>query len=201
MRRSRRSRPVSMLGAFLIEVGTMLAFVALAQPTWTRNIIEQVTTSPAATSVVTSTGASTAAMFDAVVNTPQSNIPQAVALQPTLAHQTLRPTLPQQAALPHVSAPALLNIPAPAWSNTAWDNSARSSASPQRAIVNNSAVNNVNSSQGWQPSVTSSSSPPWSDTAERVAQANWSASRLPAAEARYAPQYPVYPPSNWSNSY
>lgn len=206
MRRSRRSKPVSMLGAFLIEVGTMLAFIALAQPTWTRNIIEQVTTSPAVTTDVTSIGASTATIFNAVANTPQS-----ASLQPTLIHQTLRPTLPQQVALPQVSAPALLNNPTPAWSNTAWnntpwDNSAGSSATPQRSIVNsgavnNGAVNNVISSQGWQPSVASSTSPPWSDATERVAQASWSASRLPAAEVRYAPQYPVYPPSNWSNSY
>lgn len=41
-RRSRRSKPINMLGAFLIEAGTMLAIVALAQPTWTRSLIEQI---------------------------------------------------------------------------------------------------------------------------------------------------------------
>ncbi len=40
-RRSRRNKPINMLGAFLVEAGTMLAIVALAQPTWTRNLIEQ----------------------------------------------------------------------------------------------------------------------------------------------------------------
>lgn len=41
-RRSRRSKPINMLGAFLVEAGTMLAIVALAQPTWTSNLIEQI---------------------------------------------------------------------------------------------------------------------------------------------------------------
>ena len=186
--RSRRSKSVSMLGAFMIEAGTMLAFIALAQPTWTRNFIEQVTVSPAATSVSTSgTDA-----FNAV-----SNIPQSAALQPTLTYQTLRPTLPQQVALPQISAPALLNVPAPLERNTTWNNNPTS----HRYVVNNTAVNNNNSPQGWQPSATSSPSPPWPDTTARVAQASWSASSLPAAEYRYAPQAPVYPPSNWSNSY
>lgn len=40
-RRSRRSKPINMLGAFLVEAGTMLAIVALAQPTWTSKLIEQ----------------------------------------------------------------------------------------------------------------------------------------------------------------
>ncbi|MEZ6149453.1 MAG: hypothetical protein R3C09_04960 [Pirellulaceae bacterium] len=187
-RRSFRSKRVSLLGAFLIEAGTMLAFIALAQPTWTHNVIEQVTTSPAATSVSTSgTDA-----FNAV-----SNIPQSAALQPTLAYQTLRPTPPQQVALPQVSAPALLNVPAPLESNTAWNDNPTS----HRSVVNNTAVNNNSSPQGWQPSATTSPSPPWPDATQRVAQANWSTSSLPAAEYRYAPQSHVYPPSNWSNSY
>ncbi|MCA9159445.1 MAG: hypothetical protein KDA72_14015, partial [Planctomycetales bacterium] len=62
-------------------------------------------------------------------------------------------------------------------------------------------VNNNNSPQGWRPSATASASPPWPDTTERVAQASWSTQSPPAAEYRYAPQAPVYPPSNWSNSY
>jgi hypothetical protein len=191
-RRSFRSKRVSLLGAFLIEAGTMLAFIALAQPTWTHNVIEQVTTSPAATSVTTSgTDA-----FNAVANIAQ-NIPQSAALQPTLTYQTLRPTLPQQVALPQVSAPALLNVPAPLESNTAWNDNPTS----HRSVVNNTAVNNNSSPQGWQPSATTSPSPPWPDTTDRVAQANWSAQSLPAAEYRYAPQAPVYPPSNWSNNY
>lgn len=187
-RRSRRSKPFRMLGALLIEVGTVLAFIALAQPTWTRSFIAQVTGSPVATSVPTSgTDA-----FNAV-----ANIPQSAALQPTLTYQTLRPTLPQPVALPQVNAPALLNVPAPLGSNTAWN------ANPisHRSVVNNTAVNNNNSPHGWQPSITASTSPPWPDTTDRVAQASWSASRLPAAEVRYAQQVPIYPPSNWSNSY
>lgn len=59
-RRSRRSRPINMLGAFIVEAGTMLAIVALAQPTWTRNLIEQI--SPA------SQASASSAQVDSVVS-------------------------------------------------------------------------------------------------------------------------------------
>lgn len=169
-RRSRRSKPFSMLGAFLIEAGTMLAFIALAQPTWTRSLIEQVTNAPVATST-------SSAATHAVANIPQS-------------------TELQQAALSPLTAPTLLDASVSAWSNSATDNTATNNAAR-----NNFAANNNTNPQGWQPSSTTSYSPPWSDTTERVAQANWSSSRLSAAEVRYAPQVPVYPPSNWSSSY
>ncbi len=42
MRRSRRrSKPVSVFGALLIEVGTVVAIIAIAQPTWTSGLLEQ----------------------------------------------------------------------------------------------------------------------------------------------------------------
>jgi len=41
-RRSRRGKPLHLMGAVLIEVGTMIAIVAVAQPTWTSGWIEQV---------------------------------------------------------------------------------------------------------------------------------------------------------------
>ncbi|MEZ6074943.1 MAG: hypothetical protein R3C56_04470 [Pirellulaceae bacterium] len=186
-RRSFRSKRVSLLGAFLIEAGTMLAFIALAQPTWTRNFIEQVTVSPAATSVSTSgTDA-----FNAV-----SNIPQSAALQPTLAYQTLRPTPPQQVALPQVSAPALLNVPAPLESNTAWNDDPTS----HRYVVNNTAVNNNSSPQaGAFGNIFTFTAVARCDPGDGSSQlVNVESS---AAEYRYAPQSHVYPPSNWSNSY
>ncbi len=209
--RSRRSKSVSMLGAFMIEAGTMLAFIALAQPTWTRNLIEQVTTSPAPTSA--------SSTFNAV-----ANIPQATSLQPAQsqefvsqpfvaelaesfggpAHQALRPALLQPATQLALTAPSQLNNPTPAWSNAGWNNGAGNDTAVHSSAFNNSAVNNYSSPQSWQPTsapTITSPSPPWSDTTERVAQASWSAPRLPASEVRYAPQVPVYPPSNWSNSY
>lgn len=68
-RRSRRNKPINMLGAFLVEVGAMLVIVALAQPTWTRNLIEQI--SPASLTSVSSAPAdpviSNAEVFPAAV--------------------------------------------------------------------------------------------------------------------------------------
>ncbi|MEO8271335.1 MAG: hypothetical protein ABI557_16555, partial [Aureliella sp.] len=83
MRRSRRSKPVSMLGAFLIEAGTMLAIIALAQPTWTRNLIEQVTALPVATLALPS---------NAFAPNLAASMPQSTSQQPMLIHQALRPT-------------------------------------------------------------------------------------------------------------
>ncbi len=42
MSRRRRKQPVSLLTAVLVEVGTLIGMVAVAQPTWTRGIIESV---------------------------------------------------------------------------------------------------------------------------------------------------------------
>ncbi len=68
-RRSRRNRPINMLGAFLIEAGTMLAIVGLAQPTWTRNLIEQFSSAPQVSvkSVPVETVISNAGVFPATV--------------------------------------------------------------------------------------------------------------------------------------
>ncbi len=41
-RSRRRSKPVSLFGALLIEVGTVVAIIAIAQPTWTSKLIEHV---------------------------------------------------------------------------------------------------------------------------------------------------------------
>ncbi len=189
--RSRRSKSVSMLGAFMIEAGTMLAFIALAQPTWTRNLIEQVTTSPAPTSA--------SSTFNAVANIPQSLMPQSTELQSALSHQTLRPALSQpfvaelaksfggpsqqslrpalsqQASQSPLTTPSLLNAPAPVLSNSAWNNGAGNDTAVHSSAFNNSAVNNYSSPQSWQPTsapTITSPSPPWSDTTERVAQAS-----------------------------
>ncbi len=47
MRRRSRSKPISLMTAVLVEMGTMIGIIAIAQPTWTRGVIESVAT-PAA---------------------------------------------------------------------------------------------------------------------------------------------------------
>ncbi len=164
MRRSRRKKSVSMLGAFLIEAGSMLAFIALAQPTWTRTLIEQVSASPETTLTSSSWVAPVATSLSEA--TAASGAPSAIAQAPRSAEwqssdarQTLRPALQY------------------------------------------SVVSNASSSQGWLPASSAPNWPSRSETTPRVAQANGSYSPRTREEGPYAPQTPIYPPSNWSSSY
>lgn len=54
MSRRRRKQPVSLLTAVFVEVGTVIGMLAVAQPTWTRGIIESVGKSSAGSQVVSS---------------------------------------------------------------------------------------------------------------------------------------------------
>ena len=48
MRRRTKSNSVSLATAILVELGTVLAIIALAQPTWTRGVIERTIDMPSA---------------------------------------------------------------------------------------------------------------------------------------------------------
>jgi len=41
MRRRSRNKSISLMTAVLVELGTMVGIIAVAQPTWTRGLVEQ----------------------------------------------------------------------------------------------------------------------------------------------------------------
>lgn len=45
MRRRNRKQPTSLMTAVALEFATMVGIVAVAQPTWTRNLVDHVTAS------------------------------------------------------------------------------------------------------------------------------------------------------------
>ena len=145
-RRSSRSKSIGLTGAVLVELGTILAIIAFAQPSWTRSLIEQVNSPPATPSPVVSAAS--------LVNSPQTS-----PLQSSSQQAFAQPVWQQQ------QQQAQLGL-----NNSGWGNVAQ---------------------PAWQPSPAAN----WSDNTDRIAQAAWPPTRLPAQEHWSAPQYPVYPPS------
>lgn len=111
MRRRRKNKSISFMTAVVVEVGAMLGIVAVAQPSWTLGLIEQVA-APTASAVVEATTA-TALAADSVQTMPRevswannwSNSAQLVPSQPpsTQLVPTQAPEMGWNQAAPHMA--------------------------------------------------------------------------------------------------